>query len=931
MPLDRGTQVGLYVIDSLIGAGGMGEVYRARDPKLNRDVALKVLPAHFALDADRLARFKREAQVLASLNHPNIAAIYGFEEAAGVQALVLELVEGPTLADRIGRKPIPLDEALPIARQIAEAVEAAHEIGIVHRDLKPANVKVRPDGAVKVLDFGLAKAVEGDAAAPVTSNSPTLSMGATVHGVILGTAAYMAPEQARGKKVDKRADVWAFGCVLYEMLTGKRAFGGDELSDTLAAVLRAEPDWTALPSSTPRAIRRLLHRCLEKEAHERLQAIGDARLEIKESLTAAGDDAAAAVPAPSVSLMRRFAPVVGALVVTAVAVGIGTWTLKPSVPATQPVVTRSLIAVQPFDQRTPAGPSENRLPLARPDRTAIALSPDGLTLVFRGTRGRGMVQLFMRALDRLDATPIPGTEGADSPFFSGDGTWIGFWANGELRKVPLAGGPVSAIGKVPGGGAAPRAFGASWGDGDVIVFATSDGLWRVKAAGGQPESVSKPSEIEHAHYLPSMLPGGEAILFTLPKTGFRWDDAQIVVRSLVTGVQKVLLEDGADARYVPTGHIVFARRGTLMAVPFDLARLELTGGAVALIDGVMQAVAMGNFNADSGAGQFAMADRGTLIYATGGIAPDQERALVWVDRNGTVEALAAPPREYLAPRLAPDGQRVAVFTQAPGARGNQRVWIYNVPRRTVTPLTTGEEQGFWNIWSPDGARIAFTSAVGGRLNLFWKSADGTGESERLTTSEYQQRPSSWSSDGNALAFVQTHPATGNDIWVLDVGSADHRPRPVVQTPADERFPAFSTDGRWLAYTSNEAGREEVFVRPYPGPGSRVQVSTGGGRDPAWKFDGSELFYGSSIARDLVSLMAVPVKSTPAGFSAGIPRKLFEGRYQLTAAPIRSFDVTANGQRFLMVQPLDPRPEPPTELVLVTNWFEELKARVRATR
>jgi serine/threonine-protein kinase len=534
----------------------------------------------------------------------------------------------------------------------------------------------------------------------------------------------------------------------------------------------------------------------------------------------------------------------------------------------------------------------------------------------------------VRPLDRLEATPISGTEGATSPFFSPDGAWIGFWANGELRKVPLTGGPASTISRVPG--TTLPIFGASWGDRDVIVFATNEGIWRVPGSGGRPEAVSKPSGAEYGHYLPRILPGGEAILYTLAKTAFRWDTAQIVVRSLVTGEQKVLIDDGADARYVPTGHLVFVRRGVLMAAAFDLARLELTSGPVALIDGVMQAVNMLNTDNDSGATQFAIADGATLIYVTGGIAPEQARELVWVDRTGIAETLTALRRKFIAPRLSPDGKRVVVTTQPSGATVNHRVWIYDVPRRTLEPLTTVDEAALWNVWSPDGTRVAFSSEVAGKLNLFWKSADGTGTSERLTTSEYRQPVNSWSSDGKVLAFVQDHPATGNDIWVLDVSGAARRPRPLVQTPASENFPVFSADGRWLAYTSNDSGRQEVYVQPYPGPGPRALVSTDGGSSPAWRSDGTELFYYVALPGNLVRMMTVPVKATAAGFSGGTPRKLFEGRYVMTE-PVRGYDVTPDGQRFLMVQPLDSPPEPATELVLVENWLEELKAHLPATR
>ncbi len=930
MSLAPGVRLGAYEVSALIGAGGMGEVYRARDTNLGREVALKILPDTFTHDPERLARFRREAQVLASLNHPHIGAIYGLDEANGQQFLVLELVDGETLDKRIARGAITVGEALPIAGEIAEALEAAHEKGVVHRDLKPSNIALTNDRHVKVLDFGLAKlgATEG-AAVSSPSMSPTITSPAFVTGVgvLLGTAAYMSPEQAKGRESDKRSDIWAFGCVFYEMLTGRALFEGGTVGEILAEVFKSEPDWRRLPAATPESVRRLLRRCLQKEPNLRLRDIGDARLEIKEALTDS-DDAAGAVPAVPVSLARRFAPAVGAILVAALAAGVGTWTFKSSAPAVPPSVTRSIIAVRPFDRRTSPGPTESRPPEVRPGRTVIALSPDGRTLVFRAIQDTGG-QLFVRPLDRLEATAIPGTEGATSPFFSPEGAWIGFWANGELRKVPVGGGPASAIGRVPG--ANFPIFGASWGDGDVIVFATADGLWRMPGSGGQPEAVSKPSDDEYAHYLPRILPGGKAILYTRAKTAFRWDDAQIVVRSLPTGEQKVLIDDAADARYVSTGHIVFVRRGALMAAPFDLARLEVIGGPVALVDGVLQAANMGNTDTDSGAGQFAVSDRGTLIYVTGGIAPDDARELVWVDRNGVVENLTALRREFLAPRLAPDGQRVAVITQPSAATGNPRIWIYDVPRRTLTPLTTVDEAAHWSVWSPDGTRVAFSSELAGKLDLFWKSADGTGTSERLTTSPYRKQPSSWSRDGKTLAFVQGGPpATGNDIWILDVMSADHRPRPLLQTPASESFPTFSPDGGWLAYASNDSGRQEVYVQPYPGPGPRVLVSTDGGTSPTWRSDGKELFYYAVLPGNLRRMMAVPVKATAAGFSGGTPRKLFEGQY-IMADPVNGYDVTSDGQRFLMVQRLDPPSESPSELVLVENWFEELKVRVPATR
>ena len=495
--------------------------------------------------------------------------------------------------------------------------------------------------------------------------------------MLLGTAAYMSPEQVRGQAVDNRADIWAFGCVLYEMLSGRRAFQGDEVSDILAGILRDDPAWDALPASTPQSIRQLVRRCLEKDRRERLQAIGDARLEISEALTGRTDDEPTATPRSHTSRAKSIVPLAAVAGATALVVGIGTWMLKPSSPAAERLIARSLIAVDPFDQRPAAGAGETRPPIARPFRTAIAVSPDGSTLVFRGFRGVGIPsnapdqqgwQLFLRPLDRLEATPIPGTEGAQNPFFSPDGAWIGYWADREIRRVPTAGGPPSTVARLPSDyDGPPRTVGASWGDGDVIVFATPEAVWRVASSGGTPEIVTKPGEGEYAYKLPQMLPGGRAVLFTLQKTLWRWDDVQIAVRSLVTGEQKVLLDDGADARYVPSGHLVFVRRGTLMAVPFDPVRLTLTGAPVAMIDGVMQAANNGNVGADSGAGQFAIAAQGRLIYVTGGITPDQDRALVWVDRNGNVEPLVAPRLEYMAPRLAPNGQRVVVSTR-PSAR-----------------------------------------------------------------------------------------------------------------------------------------------------------------------------------------------------------------------------------------------------------------------
>jgi eukaryotic-like serine/threonine-protein kinase len=932
MAFSPGTRFGSFEILSLLGAGGMGEVYRARDARLNRDVALKVLPEAFTSDPERLARFTREAQTLAALNHSNIGGIHGLEDANGRQALVLELVEGPTLADRIAAGALPVAEALPIARQIADALEAAHEQGIVHRDLKPANIKLRPDGTVKVLDFGLAKALsrnEGNATSRVdVTASPTMLSPATMTsaGLILGTAAYMAPEQARGKPVDRRADIWGFGCVLYEMLAGRRTFEGDEVTDTLAGILRGEPSWDALPATTPRSIQRLLRRCLQKDPRERLQAIGDARLEIAEAALSPADEPAAL--ASSSSMASRLLPAAAASVVTALVVGAAAWTLKPAPAHEESRVTRSLIGVNPFDQRPAAQPGMNTGPLGRPDRTAIALSPDGRTLVFRGSGfnispdGRNQTALFIRPLDSLAARPIVTTTGADSPFFSPDGSSIGYIDNGELRRVPATAGDVTATTVTPLPNRRQRIDGASWADQGFIVFATVDGLWRVAASGGTPERIVEAGDNELGRVLPQVLPGSQWVLFTVARTAFRWDDAQIVARSLVTGEEKVLLTDAADARYASSGHLVFLRRGKLMAVPFDANRVALRGAPVSVVDDVMQAINMPNTIADSGAGQFAIAAAGTLVYVTGGPQPTQPGELVWVDRAGNIEPVGVPHGPFGAPRLSPDGRRIVMMSGAAASDGN-RVWVYDIERRTHTALTARDERVAWGLWSPDGSRVVFARLGEGKGTLYARSADGTGGAEPIVEARPAfQTPSSWAKTGT-LAFVENAEGTGTDIRVLEVGAGDRKGSVVVQTPAEEAHPAFSPEGNWLAYVSAVSGRSEVYVQAYPGPGPRILISTGGGTAPAWRGDGRELYY-HFVQDGALRLMAVPITVSGSALTAGAPRQLFEAKGLSTTGPARGYDVTADGQRFLFVREVSVPPPAPPPMVLVDNWFQELK-------
>ena len=902
----------------------MGDVYRAHDAKLNRDVAIKVVRGPWATHEDRLVRFRREAQLLAALNHPNIGQIYGLEDFGGTCALVMELVDGPTLADRLIAGPVPVVEALQIGSKIAEALETAHHQGIIHRDLKPSNIKLRDDGVIKVLDFGLAKLVESTSSDTSGATlSPTISLPATVAGVILGTAAYMAPEQARGKTVDKRADIWSFGCVLYELLTGRRAFGGDDVGETLAFVITKEPDWSALPADVSATIRRLLRRCLEKDRNRRFADIADVRLDIEDALNAAPDATAAVIPVPSAGRSSRRVLAIGALAAVAI-VALAFWIGRRTAPPVSAApVSRFVVNVAPAE-RLLAAPEDRDTGEGRPSRTAMTWSPDGRSIIFSAAEGDRR-QLYVRSVDRLGAAPLPGTQGGSMPFTSPDGRWVGFWSSGALKKVPIDGGaPASTICETT---ALP--FGASWGADDTIIFSRSrEGLWRVPAAGGTAQVVIEPDRTkgELKFLSPQILPNSGAIIFTLTHTPFpNWeDDTEIVAQVLATGERKVLVHGGADARYLPSGHLLYLRKSTLMAVPFDVQRLTVTGGAVALIADVMQSVNTPSETFEGGAGQFSVSANGSLLYAAGGIFPDPERSLAWVARNGSAEPLPLAARPYLSPRLSPDGQRVLVWTQ-----GDRNVWVHDLSRGVTTRLTF-EGRNARAIWTPDGTRITYGSAVARSENLFWRSSDGSGASERLASSERQQYPGVWTPDGRTLLFMEGDLGDlQDDIWMLPL-EGDRKPHPVVQTPFSEEYADLSPDGRWLAYASNQSGRAEVYVQPYPGPGARQQISVDGGTAPAWSRDGRELFYTTAQSvggqAALTKMMAVAVQLKPT-FTAGTPRLLFEGRYGATAV-IRGYDVAPDGRRFLMVQQKDRPAMRVAEMIIVQNWVEELKQRVR---
>ena len=876
-----------YKVIEKIGQGGMGEVYRAEDTNLSREVAIKVLPEQFTQDPQRLARFEREAKLLASLNHPNIAAIYGLEEAEGVRFLALELVPGETLQERVAKGSLPVEEALEVCRQIAEGVEAAHEKGVIHRDLKPANVKVTPEGKVKILDFGLAKAFEAEPPLTDISQSPTLTEEMTRAGVILGTAAYMSPEQAKGEAVDKRADIFAFGCVLYELLTGKRTFDGKTITETLGAIIHKEPDWKALPGATPWRIHELLRRCLTKDAHDRLRDISHVRVEVKLALY----EPAAALPigvASAVQPTRRlWAMAVGLVVLGAVVAGLAVWLLiQPSSPE-QPL-NRFVIRPSP--------------PVVLDSDTSneVAISPDGRQLVYRGV-GEGGRQLYLRTLDDFVDRLIPGTANPGSFFFSRDGKSIGFFAEGKLKKTSLAGGSPITLCDSPGPGRT-----GDWFE-DTIVFSetfeSGQGLYRVSANGGEPEMLATVNvdEEESWYGRPDFLPDGKHILFSI-RLGTSYQTALL---SLETGERKVLLENARQARYLSTGHLVYEQSGTgnLMVVPFDLAALEVTGDSVPVVQGVRQGPV--------GDVDYAISDNGTLVYvpstSTGGL----NRTLVWVDREGLATPLIEDRQGYRRPRLSPDGQRVAVEVQLVA---NSDIWIYDIGRGTRMRLTVeGINQS--PVWTPDGTRVTFSSDRDDPQNLYWKPADGSGQAELLLNMNSLNSliPTSWSPDGESLAFYDTSGA--RDIWALPrEGDAS----PFLATAFNERSPMFSPDGRWLAYVSNESGRDEVYVQPYPGPGGKWPISTEGGTEPRWSADGRELFY-----RLGDKMMVVEVQSEPA-FTSGRPQLVFEGPYLTDLYATSNYDISPDGQRFLMIKEEEGQQD---QINVILNWFEELKRLV----
>ena len=893
-----GQRLGHYAIGALLGVGGMGEVYRAHDDKLARDVAIKVLPSAFTANPDRRARLEREARTLAALNHPNIGAIYGIEDADSVPALVLELIEGETLAERLARAggpggALPSAEALVIARQIADAVEAAHEKGVVHRDLKPANIKITPAGIVKVLDFGLAQ---------ITVDGVPADPSETRRGAIVGTASYMSPEQARGHAVDKRSDIWAFGCVLYEMLTGQLLFPGDTVSETITKILEHEPDWSALPVATPPPIRRLLTRCLAKDPRQRLRDMGDARIEID-----AHDEVHGSIAAPLPPLRERRKVMWLPWVATAALASTLVWVLW--VAASPPSVSTEVLRL-----RTELGADVALAPFNVQFGDSTVISPAGDAIAFVGQAAPdASPELFVRRLNQLQAVRLPGTDNALMPFFSPDGEWIGFFADAKLKKVATRGGAVVTL------AAAPSARGGSWGDDGTIVFAPHQTpgtqLMRVAAGGGNAEPLGSLADGEAIQISPQVLRGGTAVLYTSSRVAGSFNEADLVVEVVAEGSKKIIQRGAYHGRYLTSGHLLYVHDGTLFTAPFDLDRLEVTGPPVPAVDEVIA-------NAITGGAQFSVSNTGTLAYLPGkGVGAGTP--LHWMERSGSTTPLRAWSANWFNLSFSPDGRRVAMEIR----ERTSDIWSYEWARDTLTQLTRDPSRATNPIWTPDGTRITFASprADKSAANLYWQSADGKDEPQRLTTSVNQQYPSSWHPSGAFLAFEETSPPLNVDVMILPfegnaaTGWKAGQPFVFLNSPFIEGQPVFSPDGKWLAYVSRESGREEIYVRPFPGPGPKWQVSTTGGNLPTWSRSKPELFFGAN-GRIMMTTFRVDGPT----FHAGEPRVWSEGRYQ-TRGVNRMFDLHPDGERVALAPAPQARDTPKQDhVLLILNYFQELR-------
>ena len=892
MALVPGTRLGHYEIVESIGVGGMGEVYRARDTKLGREVAIKVLPEELSRDRERRARFEREAKLLAALNHPCIATLHGLEESEGRQFLVMELVEGETLGERIARGPIPADESIPLFIQMAEGLGAAHGKGVIHRDLKPGNVKITQDGGIKILDFGLAKAFgrEPDVSAE-TSQSPTLTRG-TALGVIMGTASYMSPEQARGKTVDKRTDIWAFGCCLYEALTGRKVFDGETVTDVITAVIHKDPDWGVLPARTSRKMRELLARLLQKDARLRLHDIADGRLELED---------VQAHPADAVrEIVERGRPVTSLVVGIAIGAVVAAMTLWGLLRGSTPVKSQP---VMEFEIELPAA---ERLWTRTLDPIPFALSPDGQQLVFIGGRGDEK-QIYVRSMSERATRPVLGTEGvADTSLFvSPDGRWVGFSRDRTLWRTLIGGGiPVAILESTA------EIWFAHWSDDDSITYNQGfSSLYRVSADGGEPRPLTQLDAGELAHFSPRLLPGNETLLFSVSVGNI--GTTHIEALSLKTGQRKMVLENVLSVEYAPNGYLIFGRDETLLAAPFDVERAELTGPATPIVSGVLME------QREHRAALFALSRSGSLVYA-----PRDEgiwERLVWVDRQGNSEPLPTVHGTFRGPRLSPDGNALLIRAWNGSAA---QIELHDLNRNVAAPLTSSADKSTYPVWSPDGRRMVFQSTLAERWEMFLMSVDGSGRPERLLEA-VQQIPGSWSPDGKFLAYVEAEEEEQMAIWVLPMDSPGTDPQPFLVTENKTHSPAFSPNGRFLVYVSNESGQEEVFVTEFTLDGAETRakqrVSRAGGWEPVWSRDGKELYYRNYEG---TQLMVVTV-DTETELRIGQPRKLFDepNMPPPLSYPDGHYDVAPDG-RFLMISEDESR-NSPMKLVVVLNWLQEL--------
>jgi serine/threonine-protein kinase len=924
MSFEPGMRLGSFEITGRLGIGGMGEVYRATDTKLGRKVAIKTLPTALASDRDRLARFEREAKLLAALNHAHIGSVYSLDEHEGALYLAMELIEGETLATKLRGGALPVGEALDFALQIAQALEAAHEKGVIHRDLKPANIMVTPDGVIKVLDFGLAKAVSSDRSETSPAHSPALSLAMTQQGLVLGTAGYMSPEQASGQATDQRADVWSFGVVLYEMLTGLPAFSGESVPHILADVLRAEPDWGRLPKPMHPRLKLLLERCLVKKPRNRLHSIADARIEIEAVRSDPGSVTLENAAATRTGAWSKVMP--WAVVPLAAAAA---WLLKPEL--------RQELAVSQFEELLP----DDQL-VAHNNRHGVALSADGRRIAFvANARADAQLataffaspdsrRLYVRNLDQREAVVIAGSERGLNPFFSPDGQWLGFRQDQQIKKVALAGGtPQVLIEDLNVAAGADWSLpGISWGRNGMIVFANNlgTGLSAIRDVGGDVEEFTSLDADAHevSHRLPHFLPDGNSVLFTVLRYNTvtpDWSRAQVWVKSFETGERKLLLDDALDARYAGDGVLVFARQARLYAVSFDPEALAVTGEPVPVLEGVVHSLYGTGAIAWSGAAQFDVSEDGSLLYAPGSIEAPQLSSIAWVDRQGNLSPVTGMrPMARFAARLSPDGKYIG----SSELHVNKDIWIFD-PARGIEERATDQGQNAFPLWSPDGAQMAFRSDRAGPLRIYLSSSPGSRELRELTLGPFDV-PAAWTPDGRELVFTRGFSSLGGntDIYVVSIDDSTN-PRPLLQTPADERFPELSPDGRWLAYSSDETGRPELYVQPYDRPGRRVIITNNGAQDPAWSKSSDELFY-----REGQSMMSVRFTVTDDEFVPERPVMLFQRPFWLGAGTsVRAtYDVGPDG-RFLVNQPIaDVAAERtrrffPDHLRFVSNWTEEV--------